>query len=89
MGEVMIVTGHDAEGRVRSDCMGYAAFVSALANPESGISEWFNPLSLSLEALADNPKSGTRVLELQHALIDLIDLIDESCVRFPRYRDQA
>lgn len=89
LGELMIVDGHDAEGNPRTDCMGFAAFTAALANPEHQVSTWFAPLIRSVEVMADSSAPGTRITELQHALMDLVDLVDHNRVRFGHHRERA
>lgn len=88
MGELMIVGGNDAEGRARTDCMGYAAFTRTLADRSGELSTWFGPLLHSIDRLATTQR-GHRMLELQHALIDLIDQLDPAQVRFPEFREKA
>lgn len=88
LGELMIVDGHDARGRQRTDCMGFAAFTDALANPAHSVSSWFGPLIRSVDAVQPSSR-GDRLTELQHALIDLVDLVDSEGTRFPNHRDRA
>ena len=46
---------------------------------------WFDRLDRDVRQLAsDIGPARMRLVELQHALIDLLDFLDESAVRFPR-----
>jgi hypothetical protein len=78
IGEVMI--DRAASGGDRGmECIGYAEFVARLDDPE--FSRWFTRLRGDLEALVDERRRG-RLVVLQHALIDLMDQLDEDHVRF-------
>lgn len=89
MGELMIVQGRDAHGQDRTDCMGFAAFSYQLRDADSQIALWFAPLLQSAEGLVMDPALDRRLRALQHALVDLVTLIDPDGVRFPRDRDYA
>jgi hypothetical protein len=85
--EVMVVRGRDAEGRVRSDCLGFAGFCEALDDPGSQISRWYAPLLPQVWAHKQRP--DVRLRHLQHALDDLIDALDRAHVRFPEHRGKV
>jgi hypothetical protein len=78
IGELMTVSV--GEGRLA--CMGYAAFVKQLDNAD--FARWFASLRRDVDALAalrDQPPA--RLVALQHALVDVIDLLDPQNIRFP------
>jgi hypothetical protein len=87
LGECMIVDGTDAEGRPRTSSMGYAFFVTELRRTDSDVAHWFAKLQADVAAAAESDRGRERLRRLQHALIDLIDLIDpHPFVRFPKDR---
>ncbi|TCK25288.1 hypothetical protein [Pseudonocardia endophytica] len=85
IGELMIV--ELAEPRptgVRSTCLGYAAFVDRLDSP--AFVRW---LARPRDRIADlTGPDLARLVEVQHALIDLIDRLDPDRVRFASNRDK-
>jgi len=82
IGELMMIR---VEGS--GQCIGYATFVSKLAEPE--FASWFGEIKEGLLKLVDDPSAGQeRLVDLQHELIDIIDYLDPDCVRFPRERRQ-
>ena len=81
IGEIMLVTTASGERR----CLGYAAFVARRSNP--AFSKWFTRLQRDIEALGAEPEARPpRIVDLQHALIDLLDELDPDCERFPAKR---
>jgi hypothetical protein len=88
VGELMIIDGHDAEGHPRTDCMGFAAFRAQLS-PDKPLREWAGPLGAFADDLSEHPEYEERIRALQHALIDLVDLVDPDAVRFPHHRTKA
>ncbi|GAA5133919.1 hypothetical protein GCM10023320_60840 [Pseudonocardia adelaidensis] len=89
LGELVIVEGHDAEGRTRTSCMGFAAFRAALDDPSSEISSWFSYLQEDATSVARTGIMCGRLRHLQHALIDLVDILDPREVRFPTDRKKV
>jgi hypothetical protein len=89
MGEVMIVPGNDADGRPRSDCMGYAQFRAELDIENGDVGRWFATVRADVSALIDRPERPERLVKLQHLLIDFVDLVDHDQVRFPTNRSKA
>jgi hypothetical protein len=85
----MIVEGKDAEGHTRSDCMGYAAFVSCLDDASSPVGPWFARLRSSVDNLIQDPGRPPRLLDLQHLLIEFIEEVDPRKVRFAKDRSRA
>jgi hypothetical protein len=84
IGELMLVR---AEGPtttgLRYECMGYAAFAAAQENP--AFASWFTRLG---DAISQLPQClPERLILVQHALIDLIDLLDPGRDRFESGRD--
>jgi hypothetical protein len=67
-----------------SQCLGYAEFVQ---NKDAAFQYWFEPLREDIELLAKElDKHNTRLIELQHALIDIIDFLDPDYIRYPQQR---
>lgn len=68
----------------RYQCIGYATFVDRL-DGESGFARWFERLGREIDKLSD-PAPGRidRLIELQHALIHVIDFLDPEGQRFPK-----
>ncbi len=67
-----------------SQCLGYAAFVQ---NQDPDFQYWFEPLREDIDLLAKElDKHNTRLIELQHALIDIIDFLDPDYIRYPQQR---
>ncbi|NEB80754.1 hypothetical protein G3I40_36920 [Streptomyces sp. SID14478] len=78
IGELMLT----ADG---TSCLGYVEFCRRLeGDPE--FAEWFGPLALDVEELARADQLPYRMVALQHALMDLIDLLDPRAERFPDHR---
>jgi hypothetical protein len=68
--------------------MGYAAFTEKLEEPD--FAKWFTRLMNDIERLAHcDDVREQRVLNLQHALIKLIDFLDPDCARVPERRRQT
>jgi hypothetical protein len=82
VGEVML---EPVAGEVRRyQCIGYVTFVERLEN-EPGFARWFERLGRETEQLRElAPGQLLRMIELQHALINLIGFLDPEGVRFPR-----
>lgn len=84
LGELMIHPAPDPDGDSRRQCMGYARFRTRLRDDES-FADWFRPLCEDVSALRSGPTAAyERLRALQHALIDLIDYLDDPPVRFLR-----
>ena len=68
----------------RYQCIGYATFVERLEK-DSGFARWFERLGGEIDQLSD-PAPGQlgRLIELQHALIHVIDFLDPGGLRFPK-----
>lgn len=85
IGELMLVRtdGQSAAGP-RYECMGYAAFVAA--HEDLSFAKWFTRIGAAVEQLrAIKPE---RLVWVQHALIDLINLLDPDHERFERNRER-
>jgi hypothetical protein len=84
VGELMLVPVATPVGDVpRWECLGYASFVDRLRT-DSAFAAWFEPLEEGIETLAkEAPQFPPRITELQHALIDLIDVLDPEHERVP------
>lgn len=83
LGELMIVPGSDADGRPRTDCLGFVEFSERWRDQGSASSRWFGPLAHSMNALTTDPARVERIRALQRALLRLVDAIDPERVRFP------
>lgn len=78
IGELMIAAA-DPQGRVT--CVGYADFtVRVRSDP---LRPWFVRLEQDLERIAAMPYDCPRLVHLQRALVDLVDLLDPERVRYP------
>jgi hypothetical protein len=95
IGEIMVVSREVGDIK-RSDCMGYAQFVDALQKDEFG--RWFKHLRRDLDSLATEAKQAIgpssfiqspRLILLQRALIELIDLLDKERIRFPELNERG
>jgi hypothetical protein len=77
LGELMMVV--PAHGR--ADCMTYPAFCARLdGDPE--FAWWFHRLRADIDAIAAHDKTANaRLVNMQRALIDLIDFLDPTRVR--------
>lgn len=85
IGEVMLdaASNEDSEGG-QWQCRGYASFCLKLQQDEF-FASWFDQLGRDVRGLAsDIGPARARLVALQHALIDLLDFLDESAVRLPR-----
>lgn len=85
IGEIMTVPRSVSEGTGYS-CIGYAAFVKKLSDPE--FAGWFTKLRDDIDMVATTPKAEMgRLVAIHSKLIDLIDFLDPHHVRVPpKYR---
>jgi hypothetical protein len=75
LGELMLVAVPTPTGDVpRWECLGYAAFVEALHEPR--FKQWFGPLQDGVLELSRTGEYPQRLTDLQHTLVDLIDVLD-------------
>ena len=82
VGELMVDAAMPGESS-SSQCIGYAAFVAKLEQ-EPSFARWFANLEADVRQLAADPSpSYARLVALQHALMDLIDFLDDPPTRFP------
>jgi hypothetical protein len=66
------------------NCTGYAAFCARL-DQDKTFAAWFAQLDRDVRQLATSvDPARERLVAVQHDLIDLLDFLDESAVRFPR-----
>lgn len=85
IGETMTVALADADGGRRRESLGYAEFVTRRQTAE--FDRWFRKLEADLELLAAEPHAHLeRVTLLQNRLIDVLDIFDPDCKRFPAVR---
>jgi hypothetical protein len=88
IGEIMSIPlagVSDPEGP-RSEAIGYASFVERRKDPD--FSFWFGDLVNDIEdrLIGDPRLHGERLVATQHALIDLLDLLDPTCLYFQAER---
>jgi hypothetical protein len=85
MGELMVDAATSSESS-SGQCVGYAAFVAKLEQ-EPSFARWFAKLEDDVQQLAADPsRSYDRLVALQHALMDLIDFLDDPPTHFLRHR---
>jgi hypothetical protein len=85
IGELMVDVA-TSSGSSSSRCVGYAAFVAKLEQ-EPSFARWFAKLEDDVQQLAADPSgSDDRLVALQHALMDLIDFLDDPPTRLLRHR---
>lgn len=86
IGELMIVElAEPRPSGARSTCLGYAAFVERMESPP--FATW---LARPRERISDlTGPDLARLVEVQHALIDLIDRLDPDRVRFAENREKV
>jgi len=79
IGEIMIKADGDSDEP--PETVGYAGFLACQQKPE--FDRWFVDLRADIDALANDPDAGheQRLVALQRALVDLIDLLDPDQVR--------
>jgi len=86
LGELMIPSRADVDTGSRRYCVGYAAFRGHL-DDDPAFADWFRPLCEDVSALVDEETRGfPRLIRLQHALLDLIEFLDDPPRRFLRER---
>lgn len=81
IGELMVVEAGNSE----RECLGYAAFVGKLRDPE--FARWFGGLRSDVAKLASGG-DATRLAFIQNHLIDILDHLDPSHGRFTTHRDK-
>lgn len=65
-------------------CLGYAQFIQT---QDAAFQYWFEPLRENFELLTTNiDEHADRLIQLQHALVDLMDFLDPNYVRYPQER---
>jgi hypothetical protein len=81
LGEVML---EPVGGKPRRyQCIGYATFFERLER-DAGFARWFSRLSAEVDKLIDPvPGQLDRLIEVQHALINIISFLDPDGRRFP------
>ena len=72
IGELMALRPDTAGPATRAECIGYASFVAKLEEP--GFARWFDRIGDAIEDLPGHRPD--RLVEVQRALIDLIDFLD-------------
>lgn len=85
IGETMtLVLQEPGDGRA-PESIGYGEFVARREQP--GFKRWFEQLEADLHTLAREPDGHLeRIMLLQRSLVDVLDLFDPECRRFPAER---
>jgi hypothetical protein len=87
VGEVMLVPTESVPGAPRWECLGYASFHANHDQPQ--LQAWFAPLEDDVADIAASGAVPPRLKELQHALVDLMDVLDPACERISgRWRER-
>jgi hypothetical protein len=88
IGEVMLVPTESPHPDVpRWECKGYARLIDE--HEVESVQRWFRTLESDVYALAKEPAGHTeRLVRLQHALIELIEILDPEAERVPRQQRQ-
>lgn len=85
IGEMSTVALESANGTRHRESLGYAEFVTRREQPD--FNRWFQRLEGDLKLLAVEPREHlTRPVLLQNALIDMLEIMDPGCNRFPAER---
>jgi hypothetical protein len=87
IGELMLLPrAADPAGNSARECLGYARFVDRL-HTDRAFASWFARLGTDLDSIAHDPTADwTRLTLMQHALIGLIDFLDQEQIRVPADR---
>jgi hypothetical protein len=86
IGELMLAERNRGEGTF-FDCIGFAEFTQKIDNPN--FTRWFGKLKDSIKiAATDSDADSTRLIRVQHGLVDLIDFLDLDCIRIPSKREK-
>ncbi|MDN3261537.1 hypothetical protein QWJ26_17240 [Streptomyces sp. CSDS2] len=83
LGELMISSDGEEPG-----CIGYVDFCNRLDN-ERDFADWFTSLEESIRQLGDNYYSESRLITIQHSLVELIGILDPDSERFPQHSRSA
>lgn len=79
IGEIMMMP-RSTDQKSGYECIGYAAFVKRMSDPD--FSRWFMKLKEDMKVLINGSRDGEERLDLIHSrLIDLIDFLDQNCLR--------
>ncbi|GAA3855588.1 hypothetical protein [Streptomyces sedi] len=85
IGELMI---HPEGGPGERRCLGYAEF-SARLDDDAEFRRWFDGLLADVDGLVGGTGPAVeRLTAIQHALVELIELLDPKAQRLPRFRDR-
>jgi hypothetical protein len=80
IGEIMMTsTDHNSN---RREPIGYASFLKMRKDEE--FSRWFRKLRMDIDDLANGGGNADRLVRLQNALVDLIDILDPEYARVPQ-----
>jgi hypothetical protein len=76
---MMTSTDHNSN---RREPIGYAYFLKMRKDEE--FSRWFRKLRMDIDDLANGGGNADRLVRLQNALVDLIDILDPDYARVPQ-----
>jgi hypothetical protein len=84
-----MMTPTDAADAARHECLGYVRFCAQL-DQDPQFADWFARLRSDLDDLATAHRGNqVQLIDMQHALIDLIEFLDPDRQRLPaKYRDR-
>jgi hypothetical protein len=87
IGELMLTERNRGGEGTFFDCIRFAEFTHRIVNVE--FSSWFETLLESIAMAANDPDPDySRLVLVQHALIDLIDFLDPDRIRIPQNRER-
>jgi hypothetical protein len=81
IGEAMVREPAGEAVTDRAYCLGITEF--ARLRHDDAFWQWFRPLADDLEPMAENPSEQPRLVAVQRALVDLIDVLDPHYERYP------
>jgi hypothetical protein len=85
IGEMATVALNEPSAGRRHESLGYAAFVER--RQAEDFNRWFHKLQADIELLAIEPRTHLKRLTLlQNGLIDVLEVLDPDCERFPSER---
>ncbi|MCC5479054.1 hypothetical protein [Streptomyces barringtoniae] len=83
LGELVIWADGEKQG-----CIGYVDFCRRL-DADRDFADWFTSLEESIRHLGDEYYSESRLIRVQHALVQLINFLDPDGERFPQHGTRA
>jgi len=84
IGEVMIREPAGEAVTDRTHCLGYTEFSRRREDDEFW--KWFKPLARDLKDIAQDPAANERIIAIQRAAVELVDVLDPHRIRYPNPR---